>query len=602
MFCPNCGQQLKDGVMFCPNCGTALAAATQAAPVQQSPEQPVPPPQPLYQPEPQTYQPPQQPPQQTDPLFQNYQQPQQPAYQPQPLYQPEPQAYQPQPQAYQQPQQPTDPMYRQPETYAAAPVAAKKRSGKKGLLIGLGCVALAALVVGGIWFLGRSRKPDNKLLQAAERSMSDLEAYTESLPNLHKIVTGLEEISKNEKLHMGVEMENTVSYNFGSEPMTYGQKISVAAELDGKAGESLVTGSYAMNGAEIPFAIYADKEQLQIGSSALLDQDVYMVSLKDLGKNWNASALSELTEIKLPEEFSLTDKGDEDFLKTMDEAMTDVYGEEWVKIRDSFDVVEYEGTPHFGNEGVTYALTWDRDALKALYDRNDAELEDLFDVDDVEELMLKDGKETTAKMALAILGGANEIIKEQQFLVKDDKLVGLWVSMEMDNDPFEMELRLLGEKNPWEHITLKAFSDYSSYTVTKTYDVLLKKSDGELRIEAALDYQDSDGEEYSYSEGPYSIIYHDADGSITLEAEGEAVDTGMDLKLVPVDGGFSVSAAGGSSEDYYSQTTRLVYTVTGKPGSIAPLSKNAIDLLKLSEDELNALTERIEERIDEMGE
>lgn len=54
MICPNCGAQIPDGAAFCTNCGNA-------APAQQTYQQPQPQPQQPYQPQP-TYQQPYQPP------------------------------------------------------------------------------------------------------------------------------------------------------------------------------------------------------------------------------------------------------------------------------------------------------------------------------------------------------------------------------------------------------------------------------------------------------------------------------------------------------------------------------------------------------------
>ena len=285
MICPNCGSQVTDNAKFCPNCGNALAAATaaQAAPVQEPTAQPVP-----------------QPVQEAAPV-------QQPA--PQPVWTPDPaacqqQAYQPQQQDYQQAcQQPYQPNYQQPQqayrqdyqqAYQPTPVVAeKKRSGKKGVLIGVGCVALAALIGGGIWFLSRGRS-QNKLLRAAVNSLSELKSYTENLPNLNKIGQNLEAMADGEAAHLDYENLSSYSFNFdGESDNAFESGYSLHLDVDGKAKAAQMDGTISANGVEIPIQFFANEEQLQASSSRLLDEgEVLSIPLQDLPAQWNASALS----------------------------------------------------------------------------------------------------------------------------------------------------------------------------------------------------------------------------------------------------------------------------------------------------------------------
>ena len=609
MFCPNCGSQVADQAKFCPNCGSVLAAApaTQAAPVQE----PAPAPQPVWKPDPeayrQQYQQPQQPQQQD--YQQAWQQPQQQDYQ-QAWQQPQQQDYQ---QAYQQPQQQDyqqayqpQPAYQQPyqqpyQPSAAVPVEAKKRSGKKGLLIGLGCLVLAALIGGGIWFLNRGGLGGrNKLLQAAQNSYASFKSYAEPLPNLHQIAENAEALEGGKKVHLDYTMLYEMSYSYGSND-TYsfqtGYEIHADADRDAKVFAG--NGTINANGTEIPIQLYLDEEQFQASSSMLLDEnEVLSLPLKDLAKQWNASALSELTEVKLPEDLNLEDLMDNDF----EAALTEVYGEDWTTFRNSIQTAEYEGESPFEGKGKTYTLTWDREALARMTAKT-PELDELFDldIDGPEDLNKIDFGELRANAIVAVLGEADKALKQEPlFYVENDLLVGLYVVIEPeDEDPMEITVRLVGEQNPWEHITVKVSTEDDGKTEDYIADVKLTVANGQLRIDLAFHEEDSSG--YVGDESTASLVYNDADGRITIEQDGAEIgDTMPEIFLVPVDGGFRFSMKTDYSEgDSYSYLSETSYAVSGKIGEIAPLSDDPTNILKLSEEELRDLMERIEEKINE---
>ena len=243
MFCPQCGNQLREGELFCSNCGTRLNAAVPNP--QQAYQQPAPQ-QTWQQPNPQqTYQ-------QTDA---------QQAWQ-----QPDPQQAWQQTDAQQAWQQPAPQQAYQPQSFAQ-PVAAKKRSKGKGVLIGVGCVALAALVGGGIWFLTRSGAPKNKLLKAAAKSLEELKAYTADLPNLHSIAENADAVSAEKALHMDAQFDMDFSYGDGGYSSSNSQQFRINMDLDGAERRARITGSYAMENdgvtREIPASVYLDQDQLQ---------------------------------------------------------------------------------------------------------------------------------------------------------------------------------------------------------------------------------------------------------------------------------------------------------------------------------------------------
>lgn len=598
MFCPNCGSQVSDNAKFCPNCGSSLAVAPapQAVPAQEPAPQPVTP-QPVWKPDPEAYR--QQPPQQD--YQQAWQQPQQQAYQPQQApqqawQQPRQQDYQ---QAYQQPYQQQD--YQQAwQPSAAVPVEAKKRSPKKGILIGVGCLLLAALIGGGIWFLSRGGGSRNKLARAAANSFAQLKDYTGTLPNLQKIIENAEALEGNSAMHLDYKTQSQMSYSYG-EDYSYsfeaGYDFHVDADKDAKAfAADAILNS---DGTEIPLKLYLNEDQLQVGSSLLLDDnEVISLPLKDLAKQWNDSALSEITNVKLPEDLNLEELMDNDSEATL----TELYGEDWATFRDSVQTSEYEGTSPFEGKGTTYALTWDKEALKRMTDKTE-DVEDLLDldIDGPEDLGRIDFSELGAKAVIAILGEIDKAVKQGPlFYVEDDLLLGLYTVIEPeDADRTEITLRLAGEQNPWEHIAFKVCTGAEGNTDDFIVDVKLTAANGQLRIDVAYHEESSTG--YVGDESNGSVVYNDADGKITFfEEDGESSEYMPEIRLVPEDGGFRFSMKTDYGDgDSYVSVSETSYAVTNKVGKIAPLSDAPTNILKLTEEELQDLVERIQDKIDQ---
>lgn len=471
----------------------------------------------------------------------------------------------------------------------------KKRSAGKGILIGVGCLALAALIGGGIWFLSRGRS-QNRLLRAAGNTLAELKAYTETLPNLNKVVKNAEALSESDALHTEQTLRSEMTFDYGNgTEFSYGYGIQYQIDRDQKAGVLLLDGAFVDDKTSVPFSFYVDKEQLQAASSAILDDgEVVAIPLKDLAKQWNSSALAEVTEITLPEDLDLSNYSDFD----LSSALEETYDQDWITLRDSFDSVVYEGESPFEGSGTTYALTWDRDALQRMYDKTDVDLEDLLELDGLETLAELDPNELIAQMLVAVLGKCNEELAEPMFYVENDLLLGLYVKAADEDVPSELEVRLLGEQNPWEHLSIRFHEDFDSYTTDDMIDITMRQEKGQLRIEYSSRHEDSDGEEYRTEEGPYSIVYNDADGRITVEDEEGQVPEGMpEILLLPEEGGLRFSVKIDEGSDYGVMRTELSTVITNRVRAIAPLSANPTELLKLSEEELEDLAERIEEKL-----
>ncbi len=550
MFCTNCGKQIPDEALFCPHCGTKRSVPA-AAPIQPEP-QPVSPPV-------------------------------------------TPQAWQPAPLEAQSPESPEQPDWGEPR-----PLEAQKRSPKKGILIGVGCLLLAALIGGGIWFLTRGGNPAKKLLQATENSVKELKAYTEDLPNLHSILENVESLSDSQTMHLDLENMSAFGFVSGGQQQKFETGVKVSADVDGAGRQVRLDGTYSMQGIEIPFRFYLDETQLQAGSSALLEEgEAVSVPLKDLAKQWNASALARLTNFQLPEDLDLSNLKEAD----LETGLKNAYGEDWTTFAQSVEVIRYEGTPHFTDKGTTYSLSWDREALKRMADKTgELDMEELINIEEFSDLQKLDLSDLSAKVVIYILGQFNEHVKELQFFTAQDKLLGVYMLAEDEGENEELELRLAGTQNPWEKIVCTVTTNGKNGKNADVLDVSLKKNEGQLRVEVMTSYVDGDDKEDSWEDGPYVVIYNDADGRIRYEEEGEDVTGDVDLRLVPAEGGFRFSVENNPPSDgddgftSFSMKTSYVYALSSKTGSIAPLSAQPIELLKLSEQELEDLVQRIQQK------
>lgn len=516
MYCTKCGAKLADDAVFCTNCGAPCEAAPAPNPVPQPIEaaQPVAPEAPVYS---------------------------------------------------------EAPVFSQAPVAAEPPIAAKKPSGGRGILLGLGCLLLAAVVAFGAWFLLRKNSADARLLQAAKNSASELGDYLKELPNLRTVMENLEAIDPDQALHADVDYTVSMQADLGG--MDYATaKIAVAFDLDGAAKKGLGSALYKVEYAygsdaqtmEIPLSVYADESELRCASSFALEEDEYLtLPLKDLPAQWNASAFSKLSGITLPDDLELglnTQAGEAD----LEQMLRDRYGDDWEKFAKSVEVRKYDGASPFGTAGTTYALVWDRELLEKMAD-------------------LEEVSEALSDYPL--------------FYVENDKLTGLQISNE--DEGATVTLRLLGKQNLWEHLTVttERSEDSDSYYRTETVDVTMGRGADTLRIDAVHKYVNVNGGEDQ--DDPMSILYNDADGSIRFLEDGEAQEDMFTVTLTPVDSGAHLHILSPMDESFYEDaSTEISLTVSGKIAPITAPGGTAIELLKLSEDELEALFTRIGEKVE----
>lgn len=584
MFCTNCGKQLDESALFCPHCGAKVGVAAAApAPEQAAPVSPfAPPPAPeAFAPQAedaqqayQAYAP------QADEAQQAYQ-----AYAPQASdAQQAYQAYAPQASDAQQAWQAAAPQNGWQQPYEATPVQAKKKRGK-GLVIGLGCLLVAVLVVGAIWFLNRKSGRDNpveKLTAPADNSYAALCDYVEELPNLNKLLRNAKALEEGDNLkaslrfHMGSPDDGEAQF------VPAGFDLNLELAQDKSKQRTRLQADVQVQGIEIPLRLYMDPEQLQLALPGILNEDeVLSLPLKDLPAKWNASALGKLVGAELPENLDLSGLAASDPIDSLEK----FYGEDWTRFYDSLEVVPYEGSSRF-DRGETLTLRWDKAALQTLLDKTELDMNETLDLEDT------DLSSVGAQMVVNLLGELEKNLEDLQFCKENDMLTGLYAKTAEGG----VELRLCGEGSPWEHITVDVENDGER----EGADIRLVKGGGQLRLEAVHTRNGEDA-----GDNPVAIVYNDADGLIRFEGpdlihfEGPDLDQDEELpelRLLPAEGGLSFKLS--KNADYSSVDMDL--TLSGEKQSVEPLTGEIKDLLSMSQTELQGLLMRIMLKIQNM--
>ena len=545
MFCTNCGKQLDESALFCPHCGAKVgAAAANPAPEQTAPVSPFAPP--LA-------------PEANAPRAEDAKQ----AYQ----------AYAPQAEDAQQAYQAYAPQAAAPQSgwqqpYEAAPVQTKKKRGK-GLAIGLGCVLLAVLVAGAIWFLNRKGgdKPLEQLRAPADNSYAALCDYLEELPNLHKLLENARALEEGDHLKATLGL-SSASTGYSEEQIN----LNLELAQDKTKQRTRLQANVQVQGIEIPLRLYMDPEQLQLALPGILNEDeVLSLPLKDLPAKWNASALGKLVGAELPENLDLSGLAASDPIDSLEK----FYGEDWTRFYDSLEVVPYEGSSRF-DRGETLTLRWDKAALQTLLDKTELDMNETLDLENA------DLSSVGAQMVVNLLGELEKNLEDLQFCKENDMLTGLYAKTTEGG----VELRLCGEGSPWEHITLDVENDGER----EGADIRLVKGGGQLRLEAVRTENGEDA-----GDEPAAIVYNDADGLIRFE--GPDLDEELpELRLLPADQGFSLRI----KQETSSENVDVDLTLSGEKQSVEPLGGETKDLLSMSQTELQGLLMRIMLKIQNM--
>ena len=542
MFCPNCGKQIPDDSKFCVGCGSSVAQAPESTPAQ------------------------------TDP---------QPAYQPVNSYA-------------------AQPSYPEADI-PATNITVEKKKSKKPLLITLGALLLVAVLGVGAWLLffrgGKSDKkslnPLEPMMDAAEGSLNELRNYVKGeLPNLAEIIDNVKAFQNASTIHLS----GRNSYKVESSYSNFDGQMEMSLDYDMKAGKLRLDLDLSMltRGLEtmdsMPISLYLDKDQAQVSCDSLLDGQIYCIPFENFGRNWNKSALAELTNVTLPDDFTVPNVSTENLMKQLNE----VYGKDWTDFYASIKPKKVSGAENrFGGFGTAYRIVWNENLLDKMAKQAKQEIDVLEDIDEPMDLEGVDFDKVLPSLVIYALSQTENLDRFQYSVNRDGNLIGLFVP---DGEDGGTEIRLTGEQNIWQRIEVVEFNTDGGSERNRT-TLELEVSAGTLTIRPVSDEFDTD---------LHTVIYRDSDGTLTNpDAETEEGQT-MTIRLTPNDGGASLSSLVemvAQDENYsYRQHVESVYELSAAPREIRLLGANAKNLLEMSEEELQELAESINEKFQHKAE
>ena len=536
MFCPNCGKQIPDDSKFCVGCGSSVAQAPESTPAQTAP---------------------------------------QPAYQPVNSYA-------------------AQPSYPEADI-PATNITVEKKKSKKPLLITLGALLLVAVLGVGAWLLffrgGKSDKkslnPLDPMMDAAEGSLNELRNYVKGeLPNLAEIIDNVKAFQNASTIHLS----GRNSYKVESSYSNFDGQMEMSLDYDMKAGKlrldldlsMLTRGLDSMD--SMPISLYLDKDQAQVSCDSLLDGQIYCIPFENFGRNWNKSALAELTNVTLPDDFTVPNVSTENLMKQLNE----VYGKDWTNFYASIKPKKVSGAENrFGGFGTAYRIVWNENLLDKMAKQAEQEIDVLEDIDEPMDLEGVDFDKVLPSLVIYALSQTENLDRFQYSVNRDGNLIGLFVP---DGEDGGTEIRLTGEQNIWQRIEVVEFDTDGGSEGNRT-TLELEVSSGTLTIRSVSDEFDTD---------QHTVIYRDSDGTLTSsDAETEEGQT-MTIRLTPNDGGASLSSLVemvAQDENYsYRQHVESVYELSAAPREIRLLGANAKNLLEMSEEELQELAESINEK------
>ena len=495
------------------------------------------------------------------------------------------------------------------EDLEAEVLTAEKPGKKKALFIGLGCLLLALLAAGGWWLLNRLRTdPLRDLKLAANKSLNSYLDYVKDLPNLHQYTENLRAftLSDNKHIDLNVTLEGT--------PQGADFAFQLSADRDGDAKKTLLHGSYTSSGMTIPVDLYLDREQLQLGSSSLLNAgEALALPTKDLGKKWNDSNLAKTANTKLPDGLSLS------FLAEglTDRSMRDTFGDDWsdfVRSVSYRQATEADGPSYFIGSGEVYVLSWDQDLLTKLGNRAKSITSSFNENPQTDKLL--------PAAAVSLLHELSRSMEAPKFLIVDGMLTGISLQEKTEEADKEIvRIELVGESNPWSRSVIDRCRWNSAAQKLETEEsIICSNTVADGRLLTKVTQTAEDGSITAEMES----VYYDADGSLSFSGSGDFTTVRMgdrtltdaqvpDLtesfldsasyRMVPTDGGvqieesFDLGASTGNSFAPLTGRIQISATLSTKTAAIQPLSKEPTQLLELDQTNLGVLFMRIYSKI-----
>ena len=549
MFCTTCGRQLEGNELFCPGCGAKVEAVSEPTPHPAEPGvaasgmpealEDLTPPAGNETPAP-------------DPAAAE-----QAAQTPDAAHESTPV-----PEAWQSP----DPYREGGFGEEAVPVPQKKRSLGKAIALALAAVVALGAIAFCAWKLLSGRNRETRLETAARASVDQLKEDLHSLPNLGQILDIADDLDQSGLVNW--KMDLSVKAADVDASITMEMKTDRSAQASGLDLSVTVNKLFT---APVDLQLYQDKDWIQLGSRALLGDDVIGLSLEDFARRWNDSKLGELADLKLPDDFSVSAP---QVMTDLKQILADTFGEDWTRFYETVEVVPYEGTPHF-TDGTTYTLSWDAELFKPIYEKSEAYMKNMqANILDT----LANPEKEYAYLTVQLLGQT-----QGQFRIQDDQLTGIYL---YTDEGYGFELRMEGEDSPWKRIEVSVTEGGSTHSMVFETEI----ADGRLTI-AVKDAESAEKQAW--------IVYEDETGSLNVYTEenksifDQIPGGSVKLNLRPENG--QITCSGSLDVEELGETLGMSFqmTVGSQQEKLQPLSAEAKDLLNLSEQKLQGLVMKI---------
>lgn len=480
-------------------------------------------------------------------------------------------------------------------------LTAEKPKKCKALFIGLGCLLLALLAAGGWWLLNHLRRdPLKDLKLAANKTLDAYEDFVKELPNLQKYTQNARSFAASDDKHVALDL--TVN----GVPETPDFAVNLRVDRDGSAKKALLQGSYTSGALTLPIDLYLDCEQLQLGSSTLLNEgEALALPAKDFGKKWNASGLAKLTNTTLPDGISLS------FLAEglSEQSMKDCFGSDWSDFVNSVSyekATEADGTSNFSGQGELYVLRWDQSLLSKL----GAQAESMMG-------SFSANPQTDKLLPAAIVTMLDELGQEMEapmFLVSDGMLTGIaFRAKDEGTNKALIRIELVGEGNPWARYVMETSrwnAETQKLEALETVECTMTVANGELRSKTVAAKTGSSEPDVMES------VYNDADGSFSFSGSGdfstltlgdtsytdadipdltESFLNGFNCHMIPVDDGVRIwyDLDLGALSDSLTGTVEISVSLSPTIEPVQPLSKEPTQLLEQDKTSLGILIMRI---------
>lgn len=458
------------------------------------------------------------------------------------------------------------------EALPAEPVE-KKPGKKRFIFVAAAAAVVLVLLVSMIALIVAGSSPKAKLYKAAKKSGEQLTELMDNSDNFVAMVENVKTIYEEQELTL------KANYSMNQEAVGYYKmenNITLQLSASQKDKELSAKGSVVSN-FEYPdypeygysqnygIELYADEKEVIAAMPDVLD-DAYSLPLKKLGDKLFASDLGKLLEDELDDEtIDALQKLDVNlFAETDWEAFEKAYPDEAKDFMDSLVIEKSDmEIPEAEGNLKVYSITWDMKDLSdlmvayRLYTIEETLGEDILrELDDIED-ELKDSMEGLEDYEIVIYAG-----------IRKGYLTALNVEVYDGSEEHTVTFLLEGKDNLWESFTLYADGDK-----VMTGGIEMTRDGFEVEMKA-------DGEKLV-------IECDDAACEFTISFDGEDVVLGY-------------GAENNGGQLFFEQeesSGKIAFSLELLPMERIREPEDAVDLLELSEAELEEIAEDLEDKL-----